>query len=84
MNMKNLKRILAVGTFLLAIAGCGGSKGPIVMDESSDPWTNNGKGECVRVSSDGPVSRVINRTDPELCGLNPKVRPGEYVRVVPR
>lgn len=67
----------------LSLSSCGGNGAPIIADESDDPWSRS-NGYCVRQSAEGPVMRVINRTDPELCGIKTRVRPEEYVRVVPQ
>ena len=65
----------------VSIASCSGNNGLIVADESEDPWSRS-NGYCVRQSAEGPVMRVINRTDPELCGIKTRERPKEYVRVI--
>lgn len=65
------------------IASCSGGNAPVIADESEDPW-NRSNGHCIRESSEGPVMRVTNRTDPELCGIKIKERPEEYVRVIPK
>jgi len=74
--------MIGLGLLGLSISSCSGNNGPIIADESEDPWTRS-NGFCVRQSSEGPMMRVINRTDPELCGIKTKTRPGEYVRVIP-
>ena len=75
--------IIGMGLLGLGVSSCGGNGGPIIADESDEPWTRS-NGYCVRQSSEGPMMRVINRTDPELCGIKTKVRPKEFVRVVPQ
>jgi hypothetical protein len=72
-----------LGLLGLSISSCSGSNDPIIADESDDPWRMV-NGYCVRQSSEGPVMRVTNRTDPELCGIKTKERPKEFVRVVPQ
>ena len=67
----------------LAISSCSGGNAPVIADESEDPWSRS-NGYCIRESSEGPVMRVTNRTDPELCGIEIKERPEEYVRVIPK
>lgn len=75
--------LLGVSIALLFTASCSGNNDPIIADESGDSWSRS-NGFCVRQSSEGPMMRVINRTDPELCGIKIKIRPKEFVRVLPR
>ena len=75
--------LICLGLLGLAVSSCGGNSGPIIADESEDPWSR-ANGYCVRQSSEGPLMRVTNRTDPELCGIKTKERPEEFVRVVPQ
>jgi hypothetical protein len=65
----------------LLLAACG-DKGPPIGDDSGLPWVEH-NGVCVRQSETGPLGRVINRVDPELCGRYVKHRPNVYVRIVP-
>ena len=74
-------RVCAVAGLCLLLAACGG-KGAQIVDDSGETWVARG-GACVRQSEDGPVRRVINRADPELCGRSLKHRSLEYVRVIP-
>ena len=78
---KYLHAMVGLGLLGLAVSACGGNGGPIIADESEDPWSRS-NGYCVRQSEEGPVMRVINRTDPELCGIKTRERPKEYVRVI--
>jgi hypothetical protein len=70
----------ALGLGLLA--GCGGGPAVQVQDTSGEPWVARDD-TCVRELSEGPVRRVINRVDPELCGRWQKHRSDVYVRVLP-
>ena len=85
-----LPRPLLLGAMLLGsvllgvgLAGCGGNSGSVeVLDDSGEPWVLRGSA-CVRESEEGPMRRVINRVDPELCGRRVKTRSEVYVRVLP-
>lgn len=84
--MKAINFHRAVGLLALlglALASCSGGQGANIADESDDPWGRS-NGHCVRESTEGPMMRVTNRTDPELCGIKTKDRPKEYVRVTPQ
>ena len=81
-SIKFLHAMIGMALMALWISSCSGSNGPEIADESEDPWMMT-NGYCVRESSEGPMMRVINRTDPELCGIKIKKRPKEYVRVRP-
>jgi hypothetical protein len=48
----------------------------------AEPWRAVGN-TCVRASEEGPLRRVINRVDPELCGRYQKHRSPVYVRIQP-
>ncbi len=82
-------RAMALGAALLALAGLAGcgSAGPgdgaepVILDNSEDPWMAR-DGACVRESTEGPLRRVVNRADPELCGRAPRHRPADFVRVL--
>lgn len=74
--------IAAAALLLLLLGACSGKDAPEIRDESGLAWVARGS-RCVRESEEGPVRRVINRTDPELCGIVVKRRPSVYVRVVP-
>jgi len=76
-----LARVCAVAGLCLLLAACGG-KGAQIVDDSGETWLARGN-DCVRQSEEGPVRRVINRADPELCSRSLKHRSLEYVRVIP-
>ncbi|MBI3994234.1 MAG: hypothetical protein HY342_13250 [Candidatus Lambdaproteobacteria bacterium] len=57
----------------LALAGCGGGY-------AAQPWVARGD-SCVRESGEGPLRRVTNRTDNELCDRKVKHRHQAYLRV---
>ena len=78
---KHFQALVGLGLLGVAVSACGGNGGPILADESEDPRSRS-NGYCVRQSAEGPVMRVINRTDPELCGIKTRERPKEYVRVI--
>lgn len=67
---------------LLGLAmGCSrGESEPVILDNSGEPWEMV-DGNCVREAEEGPVRRVINRSDPELCGRAIKNRPPDYIRI---
>ena len=75
--------LLLILLFGIGLCGCGGNSGNVeVMDDSGEPWVMRGD-TCVRESEEGPLRRVINRVDPELCGRKLKTRSDVYVRVLP-
>ena len=67
---------------LVLVACSGGEPEWVVLDNSEDPWVRV-ENHCVRESTEGAMRRVINRTDPELCGRMVKNRPSDYVRIGP-
>jgi hypothetical protein len=78
-----LGAMLALWVAAPLLAACGGGSQPQIMDGSGEEWRVQGN-HCVRENDDGgPVRRVVNRVDPELCGRTVKVRSRDYVRVVP-
>jgi hypothetical protein len=73
-----LASVLLLAVFLLSC----GNNGPEIADTSGEEWRPS-NGYCMRESEEGPLRRVINRTDPELCGRRVRHRPPEFVRISP-
>lgn len=82
--MNRIKIAIAlVAVLLLAVflSSCSNG-GPEIADTSGEEWRLSNS-YCMRESEEGPLRRVINRTDPELCGRRVRHRSPEYVRILP-
>jgi len=75
--------IMLIVFAILMLGGCKKQQGYYYGDLSDTEWKRHGKW-CRRVDQvEGPRQRVINRTDPELCGLDTYHRPKHRIRVAP-
>ena len=76
---------LAISLGLL-LGGCGNGGGPgvafqpAVVSEARRAWLP-GDRACVLTRSERPLARVVNFSDPELCGRFVKTRGPNYLRV---
>ncbi len=66
----------------LALAACAGNGAVQIVDTSGEEWMMR-EDHCLRESLEGPMRRVINRVDPELCGRSVRPRSPVYVRILP-
>ncbi len=82
MNRKKITIAPAAVLFLAVFLSSCGNSGPEIADTSGEEWRLS-KSYCMRESEEGPLRRVINRTDPELCGRRVRHRSPEYVRILP-
>ncbi len=76
---------LAISLGLL-LGGCGNGGGPgfafepAAVSDAKNAWLP-GEQACVLTRSERPVVRVVNFSDPELCGRFVKARGPNYLRV---